>query len=163
MIKDRTKTNILFSCTGQARKDYEPFVEDHALTFILNGEMIINDGLVETKFKTGELGFISKNQLVKTQKLPQDNKPFMSISILLSKEILYNYAKEHNIIPKGTYTGKPSFILPHDSFLKGYFDSLIPYFENPDALTRNLTKIKTIEAIELLLKNTSIQNILFMF
>ncbi len=163
MIKDRTKTNILFSCTGQARKDYEPFVEDHALTFILNGEMIINDGLVETKFKTGELGFISKNQLVKTQKLPQDNKPFMSISILLSKEILYNYAKEHNIIPKGTYTGKPSFILPHDSFLKGYFDSLIPYFENPDALTRNLTKIKTIEAIELLLKNTSIQNILFCF
>ena len=163
MIKDRTKVNILFSCTGQARKDYEPFVEDHALTFILNGEMIINDGLVETKFKTGEFGFITKSQLVKTQKIPQDNKLFMGISILLPKEILYNYAKEHNIIPKGTYTGKPSFVLPHDPFLKGYFDSLIPYFENPDALTNNLTTIKTIEAIELLLKNTSMQNILFNF
>ena len=163
MIKDRTKVNILFSCTGQARKNYEPFVEEHALTFILNGEMIINDGLVETKFKTGEFGFISKNQLVKTQKIPQDNKPFMGISILLPKEILYNYAKEHNIIPKGTYTGKPSFVLPHDSFLKGYFDSLIPYFENPDALTNNLAKIKTIEVIELLLKKTSMQNILFCF
>ena len=163
MIKDRTRANILFSCTGQARKDYEPFVEDHALTFILNGEMIINDGLVETKFKTGEFGFILKNQLVKTQKIPQDNKLFMGISVLLPKEILYNYAKEHNIIPKGTYTGKPSFILPHDSFIKGYFDSLIPYFENPDGLTRNLTTIKTIEVIELLLKYASIQNILFCF
>lgn len=163
MIKDRTKVNILFSCTGQARKNYEPFVEEHALTFILNGEMIINDGLVETKFKTGEFGFISKNQLVKTQKIPQDNKPFMGISILLPKEILYNYAKEHNIIPKGTYAGKPSFVLPHDSFLKGYFDSLIPYFENPDALTNNLATIKTIEVIELLLKKTSMQNILFCF
>ena len=163
MIKDRTKVNILFSCTGQARKNYEPFVEEHALTFILNGEMIINDGLVETKFKTGEFGFISKNQLVKTQKIPQDNKPFMGISILLPKEILYNYAKEHNIIQKGTYTGKPSFVLPHDSFLKGYFDSLIPYFENPDALTNNLATIKTIEVIELLLKKTSMQNILFCF
>ena len=163
MLKDRTKTNILFSCTGQARKDYEPFVEDHALTFILNGEMVINDGLAETKFRAGEFGFISKNQLVKTQKIPQENKPFMSISILLPKEILYNYAKEHNIIPKGSYTGKPSFILPHDCFLKGYFDYLIHYFENPDALTNNLATIKTIEAIELLHKKTSMQNILFNF
>jgi AraC family transcriptional regulator, exoenzyme S synthesis regulatory protein ExsA len=163
MIKDRTKDNILFSCTGQAKKDYEPFVEDHALSFILNGEMIINDGLTETKIKKGELGFILKNQLLKTQKIPQDNKPFMGISILLPKETLYNYSKEHNIIPKGNYTGKPSFVFPHDSFLKGYFDSLIPYFENPEALTNNLATIKTIEVIELLLKKTSMQNILFNF
>lgn len=163
MLQDRTKANILFSCTGQARKDFEPFVEDHALSFILNGEMIINDGFSETKFTKGELGFISKNQLLKTQKIPQDNKPFMGISILLPKEILFNYAKEHNIIPKGNYTGKPSFVLPHDSFLKGYFESLIPYFENPDALTKKLATIKTIEAIELLLTKTSMQNILFNF
>lgn len=163
MIKDRTKVNILFSCTGQARKDYEPFVEDHALTYILNGEMVINDGLAETKFRTGEVGFISKNQLVKTQKTPQDNKPFMGISVFLPKEILYNYAKEHTIHPRGTYTGKPSFVLPHDSFLKGYFDSLIPYFENPDALTGNLATIKTLEAIELLLKKASMQSILLNF
>ena len=163
MLQDRTKANILFSCTGQARKDFEPFVEDHALSFILNGEMIINDGFSVTNFTKGELGFISKNQLLKTQKIPQDNKPFMGISILLPKEILFNYAKEHNIIPKGNYTGKPSFVLPHDSFLKGYFESLIPYFENPDALTKKLATIKTIEAIELLLTKTSMQNILFNF
>lgn len=163
MLQDRTKANILFSCTGQARKDFEPFVEDHALSFILNGEMIINDGFSVTNFTKGELGFISKNQLLKTQKIPQDNKPFMGISILLPKEILFNYSKEHNIIPKGNYTGKPSFVLPHDSFLKSYFDSLIPYFENPDALTKKLATIKTIEAIELLLTKTSMQNILFNF
>ena len=163
MLQDRTKANILFSCTGQARKDFEPFVEDHALLFILNGEMIINDGFSVTNFTKGELGFISKNQLLKTQKIPQDNKPFMGISILLPKEILFNYSKEHNIIPKGNYTGKPSFLLPHDSFLKSYFDSLIPYFENPDALTKKLATIKTIEAIELLLTKTSMQNILFNF
>lgn len=163
MIKDRTKNNILFSCTGQARKDFEPFVENHALSFILNGEMIINDGVAETKFETGELGFISKNQLLKTQKIPQNNMPFMGISVLLLKENLYKYAKEHTIIPKGSYTGKLGFVLPHDPFLKGYFDSLIPYFENPDILTNNLATIKTIEVIELLLKKTSMQNILFNF
>ena len=148
---------------GEARKDFEPFVEDHALTFILNGKLIIHDGLVEITFNKSELAFISKNQLLKIQKIPQDNKPFMSISILLPKETLYNYSKEHNIFPKGNYAGKPSFVFPHDSFLKGYFDSLIPYFENSEALTDKLGTIKTIEVIELLLKKNSMQNILFNF
>ena len=163
MIQDRTRINILFSCIGQQKKDFDPFVPDHALTFILTGKMTINDGNETTEYNTGQIGFMLKNQLVKTQKFPQDNKPFMGISIFLPKETLYNYAKKHNILPKGQYTGKPNFILPSDPFLKGFFDSIIPYFENPDALTDRLATIKTIEAIELLVQKTQMQNILFYF
>lgn len=163
MIEDRTRINILFSCTSQEKKDFEPFVQDHALSFILNGEMIINDGTESIAYNKGDIGFVSKNQLVKTQKIPKDNNPFMGISILFPKETLYNYSKEHNISPKGNYTGKPNFVFQYDPFLKGFFDSMIPYFENPDALTNNLATVKTIEAIELLLKNTSMQNLLFNF
>lgn len=163
MIEDRTRINILFSCTSQEKKDFEPFVQDHALSFILNGKMIINDGIETIEYNKGDIGFVSKNQLVKTQKTPQDNKPFMGISILLPKETLYNYSKEQRILPKGNYTGNPNFILQFDPFLKGFFDSMIPYFENPNALTNNLATVKTIEVIELLLKNTSMQNLLFNF
>ncbi|MWB92799.1 hypothetical protein B4N84_23500 [Flavobacterium sp. IR1] len=163
MIQDRTRINILFSCTGEAKKDYEPFVQDFALSYILNGKMIINDGTEVTEINTGEIGFISKNQLVKTKKIPQDNKPFMGISIFLPKETLYNYAKQNNILPKGQYTGKPNFIFSYDPFLKGFFDSIVPYFENPDMLTENLATIKTNEIIELLLKKIQMQNILFNF
>lgn len=163
MIQDRTRINIIFSCTGQEKKDYEPFVQDHAILFVLNGKIIINDGTEVTEYDSGEIGFISKNQLVKTQKIPQNNKPFMGISILLPREALYSYSKEHNITPKGSYTGKPNFIFSHDPFLKGFFDSMIPYFENPNALTDNLATIKTSEVIELLLKKNSMLNILFNF
>ena len=163
MIEDRTRINILFSCTAQEKKDFEPFVQDHALIFILNGKMIINDGIETVEYHKGDIGFVSKNQLVKTQKIPQDNKSFKNICILLPKETLYNYSKEHHILPKGNYTGKPNFVFQPDPFLKGYFDSMIPYFENPDALTKNLATIKTIEVIELLLKYTSMQNLLFNF
>jgi len=163
MIQDRTLINILFSCTGQEKKDYEPFVQDHAISFVLNGKMIINDGTEVTEYDAGEIGFVSKNQLVKTQKIPQDNKPFMGISILLPRESLYSYSKENTITPKGNYTGKPNFIFPHDPFLKGFFDSMIPYFENPEAFTENLSAIKTREVIELLIKRKSMLNILFNF
>lgn len=163
MIQDRTRINILFSCTGQEKKDFEPFVQEHTLSFILNGKMIINEGNEITEYNAGEIGFISKNQLVKTQKIPGGNKPFMGISIFLPKDTLYNYSKQHNILPKGQYTGKPNFVFPPDPFLKGFFDSIIPYLENPDALTDNLATVKTIEIIELLIKKTQMQNILFNF
>lgn len=163
MMQDRTRIDILFSCLGEEKKDFEPFVQDHALLFVLNGKMVINDGNETTEFNTGEIGFISKNQLVKTQKIPQDNKPFMSISILLPKDTLYNYSKEHNITTKGNFTGKPNFVLTSDPFLKGFYNSMIPYFEDHNALTDNLAIIKTMEVIELLLRKTSMQNILFNF
>lgn len=163
MLQDRTKLNILFSCTGEAKKDFEPFVQDFALTYVLNGIMIINDGAETTEYNTGEIGFISKNQLVKTQKLPRDNKPFIAISIFLAKETLYNFSKQNNMLPKGQYTGKPNFIFPQDPFLMAFFNSIVPYFENPDALTENLVNIKTNELIEILIKQTQMQNILFNF
>lgn len=125
--------------------------------------MIINEGNEITEYNAGEIGFISKNQLVKTQKIPQNNKPFMGVSIFLPEDILYSYSKQHNILPKRQYTGKPNFVFSQDPFLKGFFDSVIPYFENPDALTANLATIKTIELIELLIKKTQMQNILFNF
>ena len=163
MLKDRTRNNILFSCTGEERKDYVPFVADHALSFVLNGKMVINDGNKTTEFNTGEIGFFSKNQLLKTQKIPQDSKPYMGIAVILPKETLFNYSRENNILPKGSYTGKPNFLLPADPILKGYFASMIPYFENTAALTNKLAIVKTIELIELLLNQTSMQNILFNF
>ncbi len=125
--------------------------------------MIINDGTKSIEYNKGDIGFVSKNQLVKTQKIPQDNKPFMGISIFLPKKILYNYSKEHQVSAKGNYIGNPNFVLQNDPFLKGYFDSMIPYFEDPNALTENLSTVKTTELIELLLKNTSMRNLLFNF
>ena len=50
MLQDRTQINILFSCTGEPKKDFEPFVQDFALSFILTGKMIINNGTETTEY-----------------------------------------------------------------------------------------------------------------
>ncbi|MDP2541956.1 helix-turn-helix domain-containing protein [Tenacibaculum discolor] len=163
MQQDRTRNNILFSCLGQEKKDFQPFVEDHAVSFVIDGSMIINDGKEATEYNEKKVGFISKNQLVKTQKIPKNNKPFLSISVMLPKELLFQYSKENNIKPKGVFIGKPNFIFPYDLYLKTFFDSMIPYFENPQALTDKLAQLKTLELIELLLRDDRMQNILFNF
>jgi len=58
MLQDRTQINILFSCSGEPKKDFEPFVKDFALSFILTGKMIINNGTETTEYNTGDIGFI---------------------------------------------------------------------------------------------------------
>ena len=47
--------------------------------------------------------------------------------------------------------------------MKGYFDSLLPYFEQPEQLTETLAKAKTAEAIALLLRTPHLRNLLFDF
>ncbi|TDQ25754.1 helix-turn-helix domain-containing protein [Tenacibaculum caenipelagi] len=161
--KDRIRNNILLSCIEQEKKDFQPFVEDHTVSFVLEGTLIINDGDEITEYNKGEIGFISKNQLVKIQKLSKGNKPFLSISVILPKNILFQYSKENYLSPKGIYIEKPNFIFAHDIYLKSYFNSMIPYFENPQALTHKLSELKTLELIELLLRDDRMQNILFNF
>ncbi|WP_449397574.1 hypothetical protein [Chryseobacterium wanjuense] len=139
MLESRTRKNIMFSCVGQEKADYDPFVPDHALVFVINGTMAVNDGNKSLNFEQDEIGFISKNQLIKTQKILNGNKPFIAISIFLPSETLFQYAKEFKIEPKGHYIGEPNFSVLKNDFLKGYLDSMLPYFENPDALTDNLT------------------------
>lgn len=163
MLENRIRNNILFSCVGEEKRDYDPFVPDHALTFMVHGKMVINDGLNRLEFTEGDIGFVSKNQLVKTEKIPGSNKPFTAISIFLPKDNLFNYAKAFNIQPKGNYIGKPNFVFDKNNYLNGFLASMLPYFENPAALTDNLGRFKTMELIEILLQDTRMQNILFNF
>ena len=49
-------------------------------------------------------------------------------------------------------------------FLKGFFDSLLPYAEHPDKLTAKIAELKTREAIELLLQSGDVyRKLLFDF
>lgn len=161
--KGKPQVNVLLSCIEGEKKDYDPFVIDHAIIYVLNGALIFSDGAEVTELKSGDIGFISKNQLLKTKKKSGGNRPFMSVTIFLTRDTLSQYGKEHTVLPKGYYTGKPTFVLNADIFLNSYFNSMIPYFENPEMLSENLTKLKTNEVIELLRREVSMENILFNF
>jgi AraC-like DNA-binding protein len=162
MLENRVRKNIMFSCIGQEKADYDPFIPEHAISFIINGTMEITNSDKKLISQVGNVVFISKNQLLKIKKIP-NQKPFTALSIILLKETLFTYAKEFNVEPKGVYVGDPNFILQPNYFLDGFLSSMWPYFDNPEALTDNLARFKTMELIEILIQDTRMQNILFRF
>jgi AraC-like DNA-binding protein len=163
--KDQNQHNILFSCTFLQKRSIEQFVEDHALGYVLAGEMnfFTNEGV--TVIKKGMMGLIRKNQLVKSIKVPPaGGGEFRAINILLDQQSLRQYSSAHKITMPGSYHGDKMLDLTGDVFIKSYFDSLLPYFDQPEQLTETLAKLKTDEAITLLLRhNPDLGNLLFDF
>jgi len=157
--------NILYSCSYQKEESAEHFFPEHALGIMLSGESyyFTNEGTFV--MKEGTMCLMRRNQLFKKLKKPASNgDPFKLISIFLDQSSLHQYAAENNIPQQNAYKGAPVIDLTGNVFLKGFFDSLLPYEDNPENLTPRISALKTREAIELLLQmDNSFQNFLFDF
>lgn len=157
--------NILYSCAYQKEQSIEQFFPEHALGIMLSGEsrFFTNEGTFI--LKEGTIGLMRRNQLVKKLKIPATNgEPFRFISIFFDQNVLRQYVAENDIPKQNTYKGPHAIDLTGNIFLKGFFDSLLPYMDNLKNLTQNISALKTREAIELLLQiDDSFQNFLFDF
>lgn len=155
--------NILYSCVGETHLEHDPFVYEHALALSVSGIAEFYSGNTVIAYPEGTLCLVRKNQLLKILKKPVNGKPFASITIFLNQETLKKYSEEHKVKADGLYMGESNVLLEKDVFMKGYFDSLMPYFLQPEQLTPTLAHLKTTEAIELLLRNPVLKNFLFDF
>jgi AraC-like DNA-binding protein len=164
MQKEQINRNIILqACEGDKYFRHTHFVHEHVLGLITSGiaEHHTPDGV--TTYTPGTVCLFKRTQLMKTIKKPFEGKPFTTINIFLDQETLKKYSLEHDIKADGIYTSEPNVMLENDDFMKGYFSSLMPYFAQPEKLTPTLEYLKTIEAIELLLRNPVLKNFLFDF
>jgi AraC-like DNA-binding protein len=146
--------NILYSCTYQQKRGVEHFVEEHALGYIVSGSVEFFTNNHSHILGEGTMGLIGRNQLAKTIKHPpKDGGRFQAINIILTQDALKTYSNEHKITASGFYHGESMLNLGTDNFLKGYFNSLLPYFDTLDGLSLSLASLKTQEAIALLLRH----------
>jgi AraC-like DNA-binding protein len=155
--------NILYTCTTSSRRGHEQLVIEHSLGYLISGEIHFHTNKGLQVIGEGSMGIIRKNELAKSVKIPPPGGEMKAINILLTQEHLRRYAAEHDIPANRRYQGEPMLALSDDPFLKGYFDSLIPYFEHPGQLTQAMTDLKTFEAIELLLRRPGMRDLLFDF
>lgn len=164
MQQEQIQRNILLlACEPETDFGHDPFVYEHILGLITSGvaERHTDKGVVS--YGAGTLMLLRRNQLLKVTKKHFDGKPFATINILLDQETLKKYSLEHDVQANGIYTGEPNVLLENDVFMKGYFNSLMPYFVQPEKLTPILAQAKTTEAIALLLRNPALKNFLFDF
>jgi len=156
--------NLLYSCVDQKQRGNEQFVHEHALGYVISGETHFqtNEGII--KVEAGQMGIAGRNQLVKSVKVPPPGGEFKSINIFLDQAFLRRYHTENKLPPAQKYNGDLMRGLPDDPFLKGYFNSLLPYFDLGIALKPNMAELKTREAVELLLSiSTDFHSFLFDF
>ncbi len=163
IMKELKQRNIVLFSSPTGEFSHDPFVSEHWLVFIVSGfsEVFSPAGVIS--HPAGTLGLVRKNQLVKTVKKPDGEKPFKSISICIDQQTLKKFSAEYDIKADGIYAGEPNIQIENDEFMKAYFNSLMPYFSQPEKLTPILAQIKTVEIIEMLLHRPSLKNFLFDF
>lgn len=152
-MADQLQENMLFSCTHERHFGTEQLVVHHALSIVISGRMEIFTPEGSHFFEAGKMGIMRKNTLLKTRKHPdKDGKPFKSFTIFLTEEFLRSYGLQNNIPAQERFTGPALYEIPEESFISGFFQSLLPYFDQPDFFTSKLAALKTEEAVELLLR-----------
>lgn len=157
--------NILYSRGYQKVQHSEHYFPDHALGIMLGGESSYysNEGVFV--MNEGTICLMRRNQLFKKLKKPGPNgEPPTLISVFLDQNALHQYATENNIVRQRAYKGKAMVDLTGNSLLTGFFDSLLPYVDQPKKLTPKMAELKTSEAIALLLQlGDDLQAFLFDF
>ncbi|RYD95831.1 MAG: AraC family transcriptional regulator [Sphingobacteriales bacterium] len=165
MTTNELQHNILYSCSAERKRDGEAIVADHVLSYIISGDITFYYNGGSFTYSAGAIGLLRKNLLLKSVKAPAaDGTPFQSLNIFFDQASLRSYSGQTDIIAEGHYIGDPVISIKHDVFLKGYFDSILPYFKSDLPLTAAMAELKTREAISLVLRhNMRLKNMLFDF
>ncbi len=166
MERQEQQYNVLISiCSTVGHRGEETLAPEHVLAYRITGtsRTFIGDDVYESK--PGSIALVRRNTLLKMVKYPEaDGRPFQSIAVYFDQATLKRIATAEDISMDRPYTGDPAVDLSSNIFLKGYFESLLPFFKSGVSLTARLAELKTREAIMLLLEhNIRIKDMLFDF
>jgi len=157
-------SNLLYSCVDRKQRANESFVPEHVFGYIISGESHQKTNAGTRVFGPGTIALVRRNQLIKSEKVPGPEGEFKSVNIFFEQDFLRKYSADNKLAPAKRYTGDPIHLFQPDPFIKGYFESLLPYLEHGWRSTASMAELKTKEAIELLLTmNPDFYDFLFDF
>lgn len=143
---------IFYSYYSAMRKDKVGFFEHSTLVLQVSGQFTLETAGQKVSMKGGGMLLIRKNQLGEITKMPLESGDYQTIVICLNEEMLRKFALEEQIDVTQKYTGPLNILIPENDFLKGFFQSVIPYVRNPgESVTKELGMLKVREGVKLLL------------
>ena len=163
-VTPQVDDSFVYSCSSGDQWGYEQFIPEHILAYQVSGETHIFHQLGTFVLKKNQMLLAHRNQFAKSLKMPASDAAYKAVSIILKSEDLKKIATANNIICNKQYSGKYNVVLKPDAYLKSYFQSLIPYLEQPRRSSKRMAFAKVNEAIALLLhKHPELQGFLFDF
>jgi len=143
------KGRIFVSCKKEKHYSRELMLDQHALVYIFAGTLELAYAAEVHRFGRGTTLLIPRNQLGRMAKLPENDEPFRSVSILFPEELVRKF---YGARPDNPAQGKWKGLLalePHP-LLQSLFASLVPYFDLRDELPQPLADIKIAECLTVL-------------
>jgi AraC family transcriptional regulator, exoenzyme S synthesis regulatory protein ExsA len=143
---------IFYSYLTSTRKEKVGFWENNTLVLLVSGQLLFETATQKVTLKKGEMLLIRKNQLGQLIKQPLPGEDYETIVISLQEDLLRKIALEEQIVVQQKYEGPLNIVLAANEYLRGYFQSIVPYVRNPAGnITTEIGVLKVKEATKLLL------------
>jgi hypothetical protein len=156
---------IFYSYLSAERKEKVCFWNHHTLVLQVSGKFTLETSEQTISMAGGEMLLIGRNQLGTLTKTPVAGGNYETIVISLQEDLLRKIVLEEKIEADRKYIGPPNLLIPVNEFLKGYFQSIVPYARSSGAaMTDEMGILKVKEGVKLLLiALPELRNFLFDF
>lgn len=143
---------IFYSYFSHKRKEKVAFLAHNTLVLQVAGRFEIETATEKFAMEKEQMLLIRKNQLAELTKTPLNGENYQTIIICLKEDLLRQIALEEQIDTDKRYSGPNNILIPTNEFLRGFFQSIIPYVHHPDeSITNAVGMLKVKEAVQLLL------------
>lgn len=141
----------------------EQFIAEHGFCYVISGNLRVTEAGNNRIFSAGDFIFYRKNFLAKFVKLPAENQPFKSITIVFDTNTLQQFSQQHDIVYDKPYLISDAVLrVEPNILLENLFNTLMPYFDI--SLPDKLLMLKKQEALMLLLQvHPLLKNVLLDF
>lgn len=148
---------LFYSYLSNMRKEKVGFFEYNTLVLQVSGLFTLVTSEETVSMTGGNMLLIRKNQLVEITKQPVNGEDYQTIVIILKDDLLRQIALEQRMEPVQKYTGPANVLIPENDFLRGFFQSVIPYVKHSEeTIAHTLGELKIKEGVQLLLHTTPV-------
>ena len=143
---------IFYAYLATKQKEHAGLFTHNTLVLQVSGHFLLETASHSVTMRRGDMLLIRKNQLGQITKTPLPDEDYQTIVIILQEDLLRKIALEEQIDIQHKYTGQPNILIPPNDFLRGYFQSIIPYVRNStEPVANHLGMLKVREGVQLLL------------
>jgi AraC-like DNA-binding protein len=152
---------IVFTCSEAVQYNTEIISEEHCVVRVLSGELKVIQSNKTYVFGAGETHLFPRNRLATMIKSEKNGLPYKAIVVKLTQDILKAFYDQKKL--EASLVSKTENIIPlsKSPLLDSFFASMLPYFDLDYKLPKDLSQLKTQEAITILRSiNKEIDNVL---
>ncbi|MFT3822824.1 MAG: AraC family transcriptional regulator [Chitinophagaceae bacterium] len=137
------------SCTLTQRSQGTMFLEEHMLLYVIQGQNTVTHGKVSYTIRKNQMLLLGKASLIQFDKVgdPDTNHTYDSILFFFKDEFLQDFirmADIKNITSKETVRAEVKTV---GERMQTFFQSVVPYFNEPNNVDAGLLKIKMLELL----------------